>query len=284
MWRASGEAGAGKPVAAEEEFTMRLLASIVVVLACFGCSADSSRVENGPAGRPPSSIVFLVSEDPDNYEAHRTIPRFADLLEKEYGFKCTVLQGQGDPAAFRFPGLEAAGQTDLVVIFLRRRALPSEQIAWIRAHLAAGRPLIGIRTANHAFSVKGDVAAGHEKWWEFVPEVLGCENRGYGPAGPGMDVAVAPEAAGHPILKGVEPDKWHADGSLYLVKPLVDPQATVLLTGSTGDKTEPVAWTRMCGSSRVFYTSLGYPTHFDQPPFQRLLVNAIRWALGRPVP
>ena len=65
---------------------------------------------------------------------------------------------------------------------------------------------------------------------------------------------------------------------------LVDLQANVLLTGSVEDKVEPIAWTRMCGSSRVFYTSLGYPTDFEQHQFRRLLVNAIHWALGQSVP
>jgi type 1 glutamine amidotransferase len=54
------------------------------------------------------------------------------------------------------------------------------------------------------------------------------------------------------------------------------------LTGTAGQKTEPIAWTRMCGSSRVFYTSLGHPADFEQPQFRRLLVNAIRWSLARP--
>jgi len=229
-------------------------------------------------------IVFLVSQDPNNYEAHKTIPPFAKMLQKQYGFKSKVIQGEGDPGAFHFPGLEEVRQADLLVIFFRRRALSSDQLGLIRSHLEAGKPLVGIRTANHAFSVHGDVAAGHEKWWEFVPEVLGSKNRGYGPPDPGTDVAVVPEAAGHPTLKDIKLRQWHSDGNLYLAKPLIDPQANVLLTGSVEDKVEPIAWTRMCGSSRVFYTSLGYPTDFEQPQFRRLLVNAIHWALGQSVP
>lgn len=229
-------------------------------------------------------LVFLVSHDPNNYEAHKTIPQFAEMLQKQYGFKSKVIQGEGDPGAFHFPGLEEVRQADLFVIFFRRRALSSAQMGLIRSHLKAGKPLVGIRTANHAFSMRGDVADGHEKWWEFVPEVLGCKNRGYGPQDPGTEVEVVTDADSHPILKDIKLRKWHSDGNLYLVKPLVDLQAKVLLTGSFQDKVEPIAWTRMCGSSRVFYTSLGYPTDFERPQFCRLLVNAIHWALGQPVP
>lgn len=235
--------------------------------------------------RPPRGrLVFLVSEDPNNYEAHKTIPPFAEMLQAEYGFKSKVIQGEGDPGAFHFPGMEEVQQADLLVIFFRRRALSSAQLGMVRSHLKAGKPLVGIRTANHAFSVQGDVTDGYEKWWEFVPEVLGCENRGYGPQAPGTQVEVVADADSHPILKDIKPRKWHSNGNLYLVKPLVDPQAQVLLTGSSEDKVEPVAWTRMCGSSRIFYTSLGYPTDFEQPQFRRLLINAIHWALGQPVP
>lgn len=256
------------------------LSGCIVLFGGFGCRSDAREAEKPDEGRAAPHLVFLVSEDPQNYEAHRTVPVFAESIEEAHGYRCTVIQGEGEPNAFHFPGLEAIDDADLLVVFFRRRALPSAQLDWVRSHLEAGRPLIGIRTANHAFSVRGDLTEGYHAWPEFVPEVLGCENRGYAPADPGIDVEVVPESADHPILQGIEPHQWHADGSLYLVKPLVDEQATVLLMGTSEDKTEPIAWTRHDGSSRIFYTSLGYPTSFEQPPFRQLLVNAIEWALS----
>lgn len=266
---------------------MRLSIGAVAILfvSVVGCSRNAPTgktvLSTKPVPKEPS-VVFLISEDPSNYEAHRTVPAFAQTLAKQ-GLICRVIQGEGQPNAFRFPGLETAGDADLLVIFFRRRALPPDQLDVIRARLQAGKPLVGIRTANHAFSVNEEPAAGHAKWWEFVPEVLGCENRGYGPEQLGTDVMVAPGAAGHVILSGIEPQSWHSSGSLYLVRPLVDPQAIVLLTGTAGEKTEPIAWTRMHGSSHVFYTSLGHPSDFEQPQFRILLANAIRWALAQPV-
>jgi type 1 glutamine amidotransferase len=227
-------------------------------------------------------IVFLISEDPANYEATKTIPVFARMLADRYGCRTTVIQGEGEPNAFHFPGLEAIKDADLLVIFFRRRALSTEQLGMIRAYLAAGKPLVGLRTANHAFSVRGKVAEGYEKWWEFPPDVLGCGNHGYGPAKAGTDVAALPEAADQPILAGVKPTKWHSNGNLYLVAP-IDKKATVLLTGSVGDKTEPIAWTRHYNRSRVFYTSQGYPDDFTLPQFRTMLTNAIFWAMARPV-
>ena len=49
------------------------------------------------------SIVFLITKDSNNYEAHNTVPLFADMLSKEYGYKVTVLLGAGDHGSYRYP-------------------------------------------------------------------------------------------------------------------------------------------------------------------------------------
>lgn len=249
---------------------------ILTLSAAFSLAGD----DGGQQEKQNAHIVFLISEDPDNYEAPRTIPVFAKSLEREHGFKVTVLLGEGERSAFSFPGLEVVSQADLVVVFCRRVALKSGQLDLLQNYLKQGKPLVGIRTANHAFTALGEIADGHKAWPEFVADILGCQNRGYGPQEAGTDVAIVPSAKKHPILKGVEPSEWHAEGSTYLVAPLLDPAATVLMMGKVNDKTEPVAWTRYTADkSRVFYTSLGYPSDFDQPQFNRLLVNGIYWAM-----
>lgn len=262
---------------------MKAFLSILLLFAALAAGPLNSTAGAADAKTPPK-IVFLVSEDPNNYEATRTVPVFAKMLTDKYGCKCQVITGKGDPKAFSFPGLETIKDADLLVVFFRRRAISPEQYALIRNHLKAGKPLVGIRTANHAFSVQGDPAKGFEKWWEFVPEVLGCKNRGYGSTELGGDVAHVPAAAAHPILKGVAPDKWHTKGCIYLVAPMVDKKATVLMTATTESKTEPVTWVRDCKGSRVFYTSLGYPGDFNLPQFRTMLTNGIFWAMKRPLP
>lgn len=112
-----------------------------------------------------------------------------------------------------------------------------------------------------------------------MPDILGSKNRGYGPGALGTKVAVVSEAENHPILKGFEPAQWHSTGNVYYTAPLLDKEATVLLTGEVEDKVEPIAWTRTAGESRGFYTSLGYPADFDVPQFRTLLINDICWAL-----
>jgi hypothetical protein len=150
----------------------------------------------------------------------------------------------------------------------------------IKNYIKKGKPVIGIRTANHAFTVRDKIEDGFEDWPEFVGEVLGCENRGYGPVEPGTDVAVVPDAINNSIVKDIAPKQWHSKGNVYRVAPLIDRGATVLLTGKVNDITEPIAWTRTAGKSKVFYTSLGYPADFETPGFIKLIVNAIKWSLS----
>lgn len=256
----------------------RLLVPIFVVL---GIAAWVQTFGSEQPKQKKQHIVFLISEDPDNYEAHKTIPAFAETLERDHNFKVTVLLGEGPREAYSFPNIDVISKADLLVVFCRRLALPLQQLGVIRTYLKAGKPVIGLRTANHAFSFRETPQGGHEAWWEFVTDILGCENRGYGPVEAGTDVAVAEGAGEHPILKDVFPE-WHSTGNLYLVAPILDHNATVLLTGTADNKTEPIAWTRMTADkSKVFYTSLGYPDDFQREPFIKLLLNGIQWALKR---
>lgn len=246
---------------------------MLVVLLAYGAGCTKQQTEK-------PHIVFLISKDPNNYEAHKTIPKFAEDLKREHDLNVSVILGKGERSAFEFPNLEIINEADLVVVFFRRIALRVEQLDLIKNYLKAGNPLVGIRTANHAFSVRDkNIPEGYEDWWEFVPEILGCKNRGYGPVEPGTDVAVLPKAKAHFILEGFEPAEWHSAGNVYRVAPLLDPKANILLTGNVAGTTEPIAWTRTVGESRIFYTSLGYPKDFEVPQFRNLLSNGIFWAL-----
>ena len=256
---------------------------ILLALLLLGLSAPAF-AEPVHSEHDKPHILFLAGEDPSNYEAHETIPAFAQWLENNHDFRATTLLGEGPLIGHRFPGLEVIADADLLVIFFRRRALNAAQMGLIKDYLKSGKPLVGIRTANHAFCVhehpERGMPDGFEAWWEFVPRILGCENRGYGPQEPGTAVAPAPGMEAHPILEDVAPLEWHSKGNVYHVAPLLDEDAQVLLLGSVEETVEPIAWTRRTDdSSPVFYTSLGYPDDFTMPQFRQLLVNGIRWAL-----
>lgn len=239
----------------------------------------SSDLLDGPAARfqqdKRPQVTFIVSDD--HYHADKTLPKFAQMLREKYGCHCTVAHGQGQAD---IPGLGELQSADVMVLYVRRLALPAEQLAAIRRYIDAGKPVVALRTASHAFAVHGDVPKGHAQWTNFDPEVLGGNYHGHGPDDIGSDIELAGE---HPILTGIEPAKWHSTGSLYYVSP-IDQQATVLTWGQAEDRREPTTWIRTHRGGRVFCSSLGHPDDFRQPQFRQLLVNAIFWAMDRPVP
>lgn len=213
-------------------------------------------------------IVFVLAED--EYDARSTMPAFAsEELGKRLGWKPLVLHSDSKSDV---PGLDAIDEADLLVLYMRRRTLPEEQLERFKKHFAAGKPVVALRTSSHAF----------QNWLEFDDVVLGCNYTGHHGKGTTTRVAPATSAARHPGLRGVTP--FRSAGSLYKSSPLA-PSATPLLAGSWKDAArEPVAWTNTHNGGRVFYTSLGHVDDFKEPSFRRLLLNGILWALDRPIP
>ncbi len=228
-------------------------------------------------------VVFVVGDD--EYKTESTLPPFAATqLGKNYrvSFVFNRADDRND-----LPGLDVLDDADLMFLSARRRILPKEQLAAIRRFVGSGKPVIGIRTASHAFAARNpaEVTEGREVWNSFDPDVLGGHYVNHYPVGPKVVVAATVEAKNHPILTGVDVRALTGHGSLYKVAPLVS-SATPLLTGTIPESAaEPIAWTNLTNSGgRVFYTSLGHAEDFAEPAFTRLLRNAIDWSLGRDVP
>jgi type 1 glutamine amidotransferase len=267
-----------------------LKTSLLVVLVIYWVLAGSFMASAKNIDQPQSQkadiykkkfkIVFLITKDTFNYQAHKTVPVFAEMLRNKFNYDVTVLLGSGDHGSYKYPHIESINEADLLIVFARRIALPHAQMNTIKRYLSKGKPLIGIRTANHAFKVLGKIQEGYEDWPEFVSDIIGCENLGYGPINGGTDVSVLPKAVKHPILKNLKTTQWQSKGNVYLVA-LTDDKATVLLEGKVNDITQPIAWTRTTGKNKVFYTSLGYTADFETPQFTTLIINAIKWSLDK---
>ena len=233
------------------------------------------------------AILMVLGED--EYKTELTLPAFARQELEPHGFQVHLVHA--DPAdKNNFPGLaQGVARSDLVLISIRRRTPPNEQLDAIRAHLAASKPLIGIRTASHAFAVReqnAPLANGAVPWPEFDPEVLGGHYTGHYGVGPKVSTAVAPGAERHPILHGVDLTRLLSNGSLYRVTPLAGSTTPLVMGSIPAQSPEPVAWTNSsrAGQAPVFYTSLGHPDDFQNPAFRKLLLNGICWALGIAAP
>ena len=144
-------------------------------------------------------------------------------------------------------------------------------------------PVIGIRTASHAFDRK--LPDDPHAWAAFDREILGAHYEGHFGNKKVTHVSTVAGSAGHPVLKGVEMDDLPFTTSLYKNRDLAKTTQT-LLTGRIDDnpEPEPVAWVNLRDGQRVFYTSLGGVEDFKSPAFRRLLLNAVLWASDLAVP
>ncbi|MDQ3625388.1 MAG: ThuA domain-containing protein, partial [Verrucomicrobiota bacterium] len=167
-------------------------------------------------------------------------------------------------------GIDELENCDAVILFTRRVTLPEAELARLKKYCDAGKPVIGIRTASHAF----------QNWPEIDKQLFGGDYRGHFKADHVADVTLV--ARDHPVLAGLRAFK--TSGKLYK-NPQPAADITLLLSATNEEgKPEPVAWTREQRGGRVFYTSLGVPADFENPNFLRLLTNAIFWTAKRPLP
>ncbi|MDQ3330015.1 MAG: ThuA domain-containing protein, partial [Planctomycetota bacterium] len=226
-------------------------------------------------------IVVVMSEP--EYGTEKTLPAFA---KRHLGrdFKVSLVFGdEADGNAL--PGLEVLKDADVLLLSMRRRALRSEQMKLIRDFIESGKPVVGIRTASHALSLRGkEPPARHEAWESFDADVFGGNYANHYGNGPVAEISIAAGAKDSPSMRGVE-TPFDSEGSLYQVSPLKD-SATPLLVGAIpGHSPEPVAYTNTSiFDGKAFYTSLGHTSDFERQPFRRLLFNALLWAAGRGIP
>ncbi len=212
----------------------------------------------------PSRVVLISGEY--EYASSNSLPAFKQLLETNYHLQCVYLQRTtGDD----IPGLEALENADLAIVFIRRMTLAEEQLERVKKFVNSGKPLIGLRTASHAF----------ENWKEWDHELLGGNYHMHHGNALTATAHVNATNASHPILKGVARE-FETAGSLYKTSPLATNTTLLMLGTVEGQPPEPMAWTHDYHGSRVFYTSLGHPKDFENPSFRNLLVNAVFWCLG----
>lgn len=228
-------------------------------------------------------VAFLIGED--EYQTETTLPPFAaHWLGRDFAVSF-VFDTTEDRNTFT--GASALDEADVLVVSVRRRALPAAQLELVRRHVGRGKAVVGIRTACHAFALRANQRppAGHAVWDDWDPEVLGGHYTNHHGKGPETAVALAPGAAEHPVLTGVDPSALVGKGSLYKVSPLSASTTPLLLGSVPNQPAEPIAWTNLTtAGGRVVFTSLGHVGDFAQPAFERLLFNAIAWASGRDVP
>jgi len=248
--------------------------------------------------------IVLVSGD-DEYRSEEGLPQLAKILSTRHGFKCTVLYAI-DPqdGAIRpdlhtnIPGLEALDTADLMVLLIRFRDLPDSQMKHIVDYVESGRPIIGLRTATHAFELKSSPTYARYSWnskeWDggFGRQVLGetwIDHHGHhgkqstrgirdgdiwGPTDV-YEVRLPLGGDSRPLVLGQVLEGMHPN----------DPPAT----GKQNDPMLPVAWVKSYTgargkTARVFTTTMGASQDLLNEGVRRMIVNACYWAMDMEVP
>jgi hypothetical protein len=291
------------------------LAAALLLLAARRPDDNPWLVFEGSEGSGKGKHIVLLSGD-EEYRSEESMPQLAKILSKHHGFKCTVLfainkqSGEIDPNTVdNIPGMEAIDSADLVLMALRFRNLPDDQMKHFVDYIESGKPVLGMRTSTHAFNFDKNPASAYRKYtWTnkdkdyekgFGRQVLGeTWVNHHGSHGKQATRGVPAEGMkDHPILKGCEDIFGPTD--VYTVSTLAgDSKPLVLgqvlegmnptdkpIDGPKNNPMMPIAWTKSYTgtagkASRVFCTTMGASQDLLTEGTRRMIVNAAYWCLG----
>jgi hypothetical protein len=296
---------------------MRAIFRLAVYLAMFAGVTFSQGVTYNGSGPNRNKHVVLIAGDDAEYHSEEALPALSKILSARYGFTCTVLfsinpdDGTIDPREKRnIPGLEALQTADLLVLFIRWRDLPDEQMKYLVEYFESGRPIIAIRTGTHPFAFKTSKTFEQWSWNSTIPGWEGGFGRHvlgetwvahHGEHGRQSTRAMfAPGAEASPILRGIKDGEIWVPTETYAVRlPLPVTCRPLLLgqvlswvgpdsnpvPGKLNNPMMPVAWTNAYTTAsgkqtRVFTTTMGSADDLETAGLRRLLLNAAYWALG----
>jgi type 1 glutamine amidotransferase len=270
----------------------RILASVIAIPLALSLSDFATAAEDDK----PHAVIVVGTL---HYSPELTMPVFAKELER-FGFRTTVVIGEGNPERKTknvLPGIEILADADLVIFFMRFLKLPDSEWQPIEDYLKSGKPMIGLRTANHAFKYP----AGHKRFsWndDFGRRALGTPYIVHQSST--TEISVVENSLQHPIMTNVTKSKWVSPGTLYLTR--LEDDCIPLVNGSGDGKARTLkkafgtievkphesdvvawAWKNEWGG-KVFGTSFGHPGDFAEESFVRMLINAACWSVNRPLP
>jgi hypothetical protein len=278
-------------------------------------AADPWVVYPGAEGPGKGKHIVLVSGD-EEYRSEEMLPQLAKILAQHHGFKCTVLfaidkkDGTINPNQNdNIPGLEALKSADLLILFTRFRNLPDDQMSYLVDYIESGKPIIGLRTATHAFNLSGKTFGKYtwgskDKDYEggFGRQVLGetwiSHHGGHGTQSTRGIISENQKA--HPIVRGIQDGDVWGPTDVYGVRLPLPGDSTPLvlgqvlegmkptdkpLAGKKNDPMMPIAWTKSYKgaagkTARTFCSTCASSQDFESEGLRRLLVNASYWCLG----
>ena len=301
---------------------MKLFPLLVGLALTAAVHAKDWVVYDGKSGPGQGKHIVFLSGD-EEYRSEEALPMLAKILSQRHGFKCSVLfsvdtNGVINPNQQKnLSGAEALDSADAIVMALRFRNWPENDMKRFVDAFNRGVPIIALRTSTHAFQIGGGPYAKfswNNRQWPggFGKQVLGetwVSHWGVHKKEATRGI-IEPSAKDDPILRGVR--DIFGDTDVYEAAP--PPDAKILVRGQVlkgmnptdepasykkrradrgeqdvNDPTMPVAWTREYRNdagkvNKVFCTTMGSATDLQSEGLRRLLVNAVYWGLDLEIP
>jgi type 1 glutamine amidotransferase len=278
------------------------------VLAVPVAQAAGSGVLRFPASGDSQGKIVLVSGD-EEYRSEESMPMLAKILSIKHGYDCAVLFAMSQDGQYIDPnnqsgivGWNELDDADLMIIGTRFRTPSESQAAHITKFINAGKPVIGIRTATHAFNGKGTFG-GEVTYGAFGRKILGEQwvNHHGGHKRQGARGVLVDASKDHPILRSVK--NVFAPSDVYGVTHLTDADTILMraavtetlnpkspnIEGPKNDPMQPFVWLHSYVSpdgteGQSFCTTAGASVDLVNEDLRRMLVNAVYFLLDRPVP
>jgi uncharacterized protein len=245
------------------------LAAVAAGLALAGGAAAGDKEK-------PVRVLFVLGA-PKFHDIRGLPPILEKVLAKVGGFQVTRLEPPADkppndPAHMAKLADIKRADYDVLVFYTTGYKLDPVQERALEQFVEDGGGIVALHGASASF--------GNSATWL---RLVGGRFTGHIPGTHKLNVAVADP--NHPITAGVGP--FSVVDEEYNHK-LADVRREVLLkfaerpAGSKGTNMD-VMWTRTVGKGRVVYNALGHGREaWENPAWQRLTVQAILWAAGRP--
>ena len=290
--------------------TLLMAAVAVSSLLTSSVSADDTLVFEPKAHADVAKHIVLISGD-EEYRSEEVMPMLGKILSQKYNFKCTVIFAMGPDGADYLDsnnqqglrGLAALDSADLMIIATRFRQPSADEAKHVTDFLNAGKPVIGLRTATHAFN-GGEKFGDSISFAEWGLKVLGeqwVSHHGNHKV-EGARSVVEPGADKNPVLQGV--GEIFAPSDVYGVTHLTDAD-TILLRGAITETLDPesktlvddarnkpmqaLAWLHTYKApngteGHSFCTTAGAAVDFVDEDLRRMVVNAAIHLTGGKVP
>jgi type 1 glutamine amidotransferase len=245
--------------------TLRVLVTLLVISILAAVALRAAEPDKAAAGK----IRILLITGGHGFEQPQFFKLFADNPDITY-------QAVEHPKAHALLKTQAAKQYDVIVTYDYGQQISEEAKADFVARLKEGKGLVVLHHAIAAYP-------NWPEYWKIIgahyylqaTNINGVEKK-RSAYKHGMDFTLHVADPNHPITRGVKDYAIHDETYKWFD---VADECHALLTTDEPESHKMIAWAKTYENARVVYMQSGHD-HFayENPNFQQILKQAIRWA------